>query len=71
MKSSIGILLIVVAVMAFVYQGIDYTSKEKIVDLGAIQMTAERTKTLPLPPIVGAVALVGGIVLLVAGGKKT
>jgi uncharacterized membrane protein YidH (DUF202 family) len=71
MKFSIGILLIAVAVMAFAYQGIDYTSKEKVIDLGAIQMTAERKKTLPLPPIVGAVALVGGIVLLVAGGKKT
>jgi uncharacterized membrane protein YidH (DUF202 family) len=71
MKFSIGILLIAVAVMAFVYQGINYTSKEKVIDLGAIQMTAERKKTLPLPPIVGAVALVGGIVLLVAGGKKT
>jgi hypothetical protein len=72
MKSSmlIGILLIVVAIMAFGYQGINYTTKEKVVDLGPLKMTAERTRTLPLTPIVGVVALAGGIVLLVAGGKR-
>lgn len=67
----IGIILIVIAVLAFAYQGISYTSKEKVVDLGPLQMTADRTRTLPLPPIVGAVALVGGIVLLVIGSKKS
>jgi len=67
----LGIILIVIAVLAFAYQGINYTTREKVVDLGPLQMTAERTKTLPLPPIVGAVALVGGIVLLVMGSKKS
>ena len=73
MKSyaSFGIALIVVAVIAFAYQGISYTSREKVVDLGPLQMTAERTRTLPLPPIVGAVALVGGIALLVMGRKNS
>lgn len=66
-----GIILIVIAVIAFAYQGINYTTKEKVVDLGPLQMTAERTRTLPLPPIVGAIALVGGIVLLVVGSKKS
>ncbi|OHB33629.1 MAG: DUF3185 domain-containing protein [Desulfuromonadaceae bacterium GWC2_58_13] len=72
MKSyaSFGIVLIVVAVIAFAYQGISYTTREKVVDLGPLQMTTEKTRTLPLPPIVGAVALVGGIVLLVMGSKK-
>ena len=49
---------------------ITYTSREKVVDLGPIQVTADKTKTLPLPPIVGGLALVGGIVLLVLGNKK-
>jgi len=73
MKSyaSFGIALIVVAVIAFAYQGISYTTREKVVDLGPLEMTAERTRTLPLPPIVGAVALIGGIVLLVVGSKKS
>lgn len=65
-----GIILIVIGIVAFAYQGITYTTREKVIDIGPIQMTAEKTKTLPLPPLVGAVALVGGIVLLVVGSRK-
>lgn len=67
----IGIILIVVAVAAFVYQGISITTREKVVDIGPLHMTAEKTRTLPLPPIVGGVALIGGIALLVMGSKKS
>ncbi len=72
MKTSMltGIILIVIGIVAFAYQGITYTTREKVVDIGPIHMTAEKTKTFPLPPIVGGVALVGGIVLLVVGSKK-
>jgi hypothetical protein len=66
----VAIILIAVGIIALAYQGITYTTREKVVDLGPIQMTAEKTKTIPLPPIVGGVALVGGIVLLVMGRKK-
>ena len=66
----IGIILIAIGIFAFAYQGISFTTREKVVDLGPIQMTAEKTRTLPLPPIVGGIALVGGIVLLVVGKKK-
>jgi len=66
----LGAILIAVGIMAFAYQGITYTTREKVVDVGPIHMTAEKTRTLPLTPIVGAVALVGGIVLLVTGSKK-
>jgi hypothetical protein len=66
----IAIILIAIGIVAFGYQGITYTTREKVVDLGPLQMTAEKTRTLPLPPIVGAIALVGGIVLLVVGRKK-
>jgi hypothetical protein len=69
-KIIIAIILIAVGVVVFTYQGITYTTREKVVDLGPIQMTAEKTKTFPLPPILGAVALVGGIVLLVVGKRK-
>jgi len=65
-----AIIFIAVGIVAFGYQGITYTTREKVVDLGPLQMTAEKTRTLPLPPIVGAVALVGGIMLLVMGKKK-
>ena len=66
----IGIILIVIGIIAFAYQGITYTTREKVVDLGPIQVTADKTKTFPLPPLVGGIALVGGIVLLVMGNKK-
>ena len=69
-KNIFAILLFALGIVAFAYQGITYTTREKVVDIGPIQMTAEKTKTLPLPPIVGAIALVGGIVLLVVGSRK-
>lgn len=69
-NSLIGIILIVIGIIAFAYQGITYTTREKVVDLGPIQVSADKTRTLPLPPIVGGIALVGGIVLLVIGNKK-
>jgi hypothetical protein len=72
MKSSmlIGIILIVIGVVSLLYEGISYTTREKVIDVGPIQMTAERTRTIPLTPVVGAAALVGGIVLVIIGSKK-
>ncbi len=69
-NTLLGIVLIVVGIIAFAYQGIDYTTREKVVDLGPVHMSADRTRTIPLPPIVGAIALVGGILLLATGSKK-
>ncbi len=66
----IAIILIAIGVAAFVYQGITYTTSEKVVDIGPLQVTADTTRTLPLPPIVGAIALIGGIVVLVMGTRK-
>ena len=65
-----GIILIVIGIAALAYQRITYTTREKVVDLGPIQVTADKTKTVPLPPILGGIALVGGIVLLVMGNEK-
>lgn len=69
-NTLIAVILIAIGIVAFAYQGITYTTREKVVDIGPIQMTAEKTKTFPLPPIVGAVTLVGGIILLVMRRKK-
>jgi hypothetical protein len=68
-KIIIAIILIALGIAAFAYQGITYATREKVVDLGPIQVTTEKTKTLP--PIVGVIALVDGIVLLVVGSKKS
>ena len=69
-KTVIAIILIALGIIAFAYQGISYTTTNKAVDLGPIQVTTEKTRTIPLPPIVGALALAGGIVLLVVGHKR-
>jgi uncharacterized membrane protein HdeD (DUF308 family) len=66
----LGIVLIVLGLVAFAYQGITYTTRETALDLGPIEVTTERTRSFPLPPIVGAVALVGGIALLVVGNRR-
>ena len=65
----IGIVLIALGVVALAYQGITYTSREKIIDIGPIHATADTKKTIPLSPILGGVALVGGIVLVISGIK--
>jgi hypothetical protein len=72
MKTSIllAVILIVIGIAAFGYQGISYTTREKVVDIGPLTVTAEKTRTIPLPPIIGGLALVGGIALLVMGSKK-
>ncbi len=66
-----GIALIVLGIVAFAYQGITYTTRENVVDLGPIQASVETKKTIPLPPILGGLVLAGGIVLVVAGNKKS
>jgi hypothetical protein len=67
----LAILLIVFGAISLAYGGITYTRREKVLDIGPIEATAERQRTLPLPPILGGVALAAGIGLLVVGGKKS
>ena len=66
----IGIALIILGIVALAYRGITYTRREKIVDIGPLQATADREKTIPLPPILGGLSLVGGIVLVIFGSKS-
>jgi uncharacterized membrane protein YidH (DUF202 family) len=66
----VGIVLIVIGVISLAIGGISYTRREKVIDLGPIEATAERQKTIPLPPLLGGLALAGGVVLLIAGSKK-
>jgi uncharacterized membrane protein len=65
----VGLALIILGIVAFAYQGITYTTQEKFIDLGPVQATVEKTKTIPLTPLFGGLALVGGIVLLVVGAR--
>ena len=70
MKTLIGAILIVIGLVGLIWGGISYTREEKVLDLGPIEATAERRHTIPVGPVVGGIALVGGIVLLVAGRKR-
>jgi hypothetical protein len=68
--SLAGLVLIVLGVIALAYQGITYTTHKKVLDVGPIQATKTEHKTIPLSPIFGGVALVGGIILMIAGAKE-
>jgi uncharacterized membrane protein HdeD (DUF308 family) len=71
MVKLIGIALIVLGVVALAYQGITYTSREKIIDVGPFKAEVKRDKTIPLSPVLGVVALVGGIALLLVAGRRS
>jgi hypothetical protein len=65
-----GAVLLALGVVALLYQGISYTSRETVIDLGPIQATADRQRTLPIPPLVGIAAVLGGVAMLVAGNRR-
>lgn len=66
----VGIILIVIGIIALAYGGVSYTTREKVIDAGPLQVSADRQKTIPLPPVLGGICLVGGIILVLAGNKK-
>jgi hypothetical protein len=72
MKSTsiTGILLVILGVLALAYKGINYTRRDRVLDAGPIHATKDTQEHIPVPPIIGGMALVGGIVLLLAGGKR-
>lgn len=73
MKSTIvvGVLLAVAGALMLAYQGFTYTTRKKVVDIGPVQATKEEHKTVVLPPILGAIALAGGVGLLVLGARRS
>jgi len=67
----LGILLVVLGALALAYQGFNYTRQEKVLDVGPIHATAERHERVSIPPLLGGLALVGGVVLIAAGAKRS
>ncbi|MCY2929567.1 MAG: DUF3185 domain-containing protein [Planctomycetota bacterium] len=67
----LGIALIILGVIGLIVQGVSYTSREKVVDLGGLTVTADKQKTIPIPAILGGVALAGGVALVVMGARKS
>jgi hypothetical protein len=68
--SWVGVLLIVAGALALAYQGINYTRQKKVLDVGSVHLTTETHERIPLPPILGGLALLGGVVLLVMGASN-
>jgi hypothetical protein len=66
----IGIVLIILGVVAFAWQGITYTTTERVVDLGPLKVDAKKEKTIPLPPVLGGLALAGGVILVAVGARR-
>ena len=66
----IGIVLIVFGIIALAVGGFTYTTREKIIDIGPIQASADKTRTVPIAPIAGIAAVVGGIALVIVGSKS-
>ena len=67
----VGVALIILGVLALAYQGITYTTREKIIDLGPLKASVDKERRIPLPPIVGVLALAGGVVLVIVGARKS
>lgn len=68
--SLVGVALIILGIVSLAYQGITYTTHKKVLDIGPLQATTEEHKTIPLPPLLGGLALVGGVALLFAGQRN-
>ena len=66
----VGIVLVILGVVGLAYGGVTWTTKEKVVDLGPLQVTHDKSQSLPLPPIAGGICLIAGVVLLVAAGRQ-
>jgi len=67
----IGIVLVVLGVIGLAYGGVSWTTREKVVDMGPVQVSRDKTQSFPLPPIAGGVCLIAGIVVLVAAARQT
>jgi hypothetical protein len=70
MIKTVGVILIVLGLVGLAWGGFNYTTREKVIDIGPIHATREETHNVPFPPIAGALALVGGVVLLAVGRKE-
>lgn len=69
-RTMIALVLVIIGILALVYQGFSYTTQKKVLDVGPIQATKEEHHSVPLPPVLGVIALVGGILVLVTGRRS-
>ncbi|MFI5375279.1 MAG: DUF3185 domain-containing protein [Candidatus Rokuibacteriota bacterium] len=67
----VGVALIILGVVALAYQGITYTTREKIIDIGPLKASVDKEKSIPLPPIIGGLALAAGVILVIVGARRS
>ena len=65
-----GVLLVVLGIVALSYNRITYTTEEKIAEIGPLTATAQRQKSIPLPPLLGGLALIAGVGMIAVGYRK-
>ena len=72
MKSTfaVGLVLVILGIVALAYQGISYTTQKQVFKAGPVEATKTEHKTIPLPPVLGGLALAGGVVLMISGKKS-
>jgi uncharacterized membrane protein YidH (DUF202 family) len=69
-RMVLGIALIVIGIVALMYQGFTYTTRKKVLDIGPIQATKEEHQTIPIPPVIGVIAVISGVAVLALGRGK-
>jgi uncharacterized membrane protein YidH (DUF202 family) len=69
-RMLLGVALIVIGIIALVYQGFTYTTRKKVLDIGPVQATREEHRTIPVPPVIGIIAVIGGVAVLALGRGK-
>jgi drug/metabolite transporter (DMT)-like permease len=66
----LGALLILAGVIALSLGGFSFTTRDKVAEVGPVEVTAQQRRSVPLPPLLGGLAIVGGVVLIVVGSRK-
>ena len=69
-RMVLGMALIVIGIVALMYQGFTYTTRKKVLDIGPIQATKEEHQTIPIPPVIGVIAVISGVAVLALGRGK-
>jgi hypothetical protein len=68
---TVGVILIVLGILGFIFGGVSYTREDTVADIGPLEIEAEETRTIPITPIASGVAVLAGVVLVVAGSRRT
>ena len=67
---TVGVILIVLGILGFIFGGVSYTREETVADVGPLEVERDQTRTLPITPIASGVAVLAGVVLVIAGSRR-